>query len=332
MADTDLTEEQQRLRDDAQATFRRVQFALQMKHPDQALRMLTPLLERLQKSAQEEPDCLPDRLDFTDPAQAYLYLSAHPDVDPEDVKPTVAPYTDAYGIHSALLYALGRYEDAAAAIDNALRFNTADAGLYLERAMSHEAMGDFDAVEKDIEAAWPLIIIATDLARYHAFRANVLVTQGKYELAAAHYAVYEDFDPDDVYADPHAELHELAHASGRGHKLAHLSAAEAAQRLKRAGENYGPSKLAVDTMQELLNDTLNAGKFDDARYVVAGLWAITRFDGWKTLLDKLDELAGLSEDERRDRANAFLATAAEGAEDAAGAEGAEGEKDGDANA
>ena len=269
----------------------------------------------MQKSAQEEPDCLPDRLDFTDPAQAYLYLNAHPDVDPNAVKPTVAPYTDAYGIHSALLYALGRYEDAAAAIDNALRFNTADAGLYLERAMSHEAMGDFDAVERDIEAAWPLIIIATDLARYHAFRANVLVTQGKYELAAAHYAVYEDFDPDDVYADPHAELHELAHASGRGHRLAHLSSAEAAQRLKRAGENYGPSKLAVDTLQELLNDTLNAGKFDDARYVVAGLWAITHFDGWKTLLDKLDELASLSADERRDRANEFLAKAAQDEKD-----------------
>ncbi len=120
-SDNQLTEEQQKLRDDAQATFRRVQFALQMKHPDQALRMLTPLLDRLQKSAQEEPDCLPDRLDFTDPAQAYLYLNAHPDVDPNAVKPTVAPYTDAYGIHSALLYALGRYEDAAAAIDNALR-------------------------------------------------------------------------------------------------------------------------------------------------------------------------------------------------------------------
>ena len=186
--------------------------------------------------------------------------------------------------------------------------------------MSHEAMGDFDAVERDIEAAWPLIIVATDLARYHAFRANVLVTQGKYDLAAAHYAVYEDFDPDDVYADPHAELHELAHASGRGHGLAHLTSAEAAQRLKRAGENYGPSKLAVDTMQELLNDTLNAGKFDDARYVVAGLWAITHFDGWKTLLDKLDELASLSADERRDRANAFLAKAAQD------------EKDGDTNA
>ena len=120
-SDNQLTEEQQKLRDDAQATFRRVQFALQMKHPDQALRMLTPLLDRLQKSAQEEPDCLPDRLDFTDPAQAYLYLNAHPDVDPNAVKPTVAPYTDAYGIHSALLYALGRYEDAAAACEGANR-------------------------------------------------------------------------------------------------------------------------------------------------------------------------------------------------------------------
>ena len=118
----------------------------------------------------------------------------------------------------------------------------------------------------------------------------------------------------------HAELHELAHASGRGHGLAHLTSAEAAQRLKRAGENYGPSKLAVDTMQELLNDTLNASKFDDARYVVAGLWAITHFDGWKTLLDKLDELASLSADERRDRANAFLAKATQD------------EKDGDTNA
>ena len=290
----DVTPEQQALRDEAQDTFKRVQFALQMRHPDQGLRMLQPLLNKLDELAQSAPDNDPMAFDFSNPEQAYLYFNLNPDTDPDALHPTVAPYTDAYGIQSALLYTLGDYEGAAAAIDNALRFNPTDAGLYLERAMSHEAMFDYDAVERDIEDAYPMITRAIDLARYHAFRANILIHQGKYDLAAAHYAVYEDFDPDDVYASPHEELHELGHHTGRGHALAHLTSADAAKRLQRARENYGPSDLAVSTLQQILNDSINLKHAGDARAAAQSLWDITHFDGWKTLIEKFDELARMA--------------------------------------
>lgn len=300
-------QERQALRDEAQDTFKRVQFALQMRHPDQGLRMLQPLLSKLGDLAQSAPDNDPMAFDFSNPEQAYLYFNLNPKTDPDALHPTIAPYTDAYGIHSALLYTLGDYAGAVAAIGNALRFNPTDAGLYLERAMSHEALFDYDAVQRDIEAAYPMITLATDLARYHAFRANVLIHDGKYDLAAAHYAVYEDFDPDDIYASPHEELHELGHRTGRGHAFAHLTSAEAAKRLQRAGEKYGPSDLAVSTLQQILNDSINLRHPDDARAAAQSLWELTHFDGWKTLIDKFDELARMSPEEVRAAASAAAA-------------------------
>lgn len=307
----DVTPEQQALRDEAQDTFKRVQFALQMRHPDQGLRMLQPLLKKLDAQSQSAPDNDPMAFDFSNPEQAYLYFNLNPKTDPDALHPTVAPYTDAYGIHSALLYTLGDYEGAVAAINKALQFNPTDAGLYLERAMSHEAMFDFDTVQQDIEDAYPMITRAIDLARYHAFRANVLIAQGMYDLAAAHYAVYEDFDPDDVYANPHEELHELGHRTGHGHAYAHLTSADAAKRLQRARENYGPSDLAVSTLQQIMNDSINLRHPEDARAAAQSLWDITHFDGWKTLIEKFDELARMTPDERKAAASKAAADEAD---------------------
>lgn len=327
----EATQEREALRDEAQDTFKRVQFALQMRHPDQGLRMLQPLLKKLDELAQSAPDNDPMAFDFSNPEQAYLYFNLNPDTDPDALHPTVAPYTDAYGIHSALLYTLGDYEGAAAAIDNALRFNPTDAGLYLERAMSHEAMFDYDAVQRDIDDAYPMITRATDLARYHAFRANILIAQGKYDLAAAHYAVYEDFDPDDIYAQPHEELHELGHRTGRGHAFAHLTSADAAKRLQRAKENYGPSDLAVSTLQQILNDSINLKHADDARAAAQSLWDITHFDGWKTLIDKFDELARIAPEDVKAAASKAAASDDADASDAAPADAADNKKESDSD-
>lgn len=283
-------EEVARIRDDAQATFRRVRFAIGRNHPEQALRMLQPLLGQLDEIA-EGPDAGGRTFDFSNPEEAYLYFALNPDTPLQEVRGSVAPYVDAYGTHAALLYQLGRFGEAAAAVDRALRWCPTDGSLYLERAMAHEAAGQMDAVEGDIESAYPLITRPVDLARYHAFRADVLVARGKYDLAAAHYAVYEDFDPNDTFAEPREELRELGHRTGHGHAYAKLTSEEAVRRLSRAGEKYGPSELAVSVLQQILQDGVESGDFSAARNATQSLWSLTHFDGWKTMLQKFDRLA-----------------------------------------
>lgn len=261
-ADPAFTE---KVRDDAQGAFRRVRFFLGNGDPERALFALEPLVARLDELGAKEPDSDRYSFDFSGPEQAYLYVLRHPDTPVGLMHSTVGPYVDAYGIQAAILYQLGRYHEAVDAIDKALAWNPTDGGLYLERAMAHEAAREYALLEQDIEAAYPLITTAVDLARYHALRADVLVSQAKYDLAAAHYAVYHDFDPDDTYALPDQELHELGHRTGRGHAYSRLTSGEAQRRLRRAGEKYGPSEEAVAVLRQIARDATDLGDSDAAR-------------------------------------------------------------------
>ncbi|WP_028263953.1 tetratricopeptide repeat protein [Atopobium fossor] len=291
------------LRDEAQLVFRRVQLSLSMNHPAQALSALEPLALKLDTFSQDGPDTAAGAYDFESPDQAFLFFALHPNLSVDDIRPAQAPYVDTYGALAAVLCALGRYEEALAALDKAIKWAPTDAGLYLEKAATHQQMELYEAVNKDLEDAWPLITRPLDMAHYHALRANALVALGKYDVAAAHYAVYRDFDPRDHFCSPHAELHELGHASGRGHASAHLSAQEAAARLKRTHEQYGASDMSLAVLQEVLNQGMQSGNMAAAKTAASQLYGLTGFDGWNQIIQKIDSIS----DKAADAASALAA-------------------------
>ncbi len=278
------------LNEEAQKVFRRVELSLTMRHPDRALATIEPLIQKLEAYATKGPDAKEGSYDFETPEQAYLYFLLNPDVAIEDIRPADLPYVDAYGIRAAVEYQLGDFEASIGSIDAALRWAPTDAGLYLERAMAHEAMGDFDALSEDIDLAYPLITNAIDLARWHAFRADVLISRGSYATAAAHYAVYHDFDTEDTFAEPDEELHALGHATGHGHEYEHLTSEKAQAKLQKAQENYGPSDEALSVLQTIMEDALDEKDLDSVILATRSLWELTHYEGWKEILDRVDEI------------------------------------------
>ena len=266
-----------------EAVFREVLFNVQNGNPENACRLLEPLIQEFDECIEagiDMSDSVSEKCDFANIREYTMYLIAF---QPEkDVRPTMEDYTQAYALYGQVLFELHRHEEAIDALTKALIWDPVSTSVLFEIGENYKVLEDMDSFIAYTDKAYPYIFTAVGMARYHRNKGFYGIETGKYEKAAAHFLVSTIFEQTPL------AMSELMYMKQQfGADYTDMDIEIAASILEKNEEKITISGEGIAANQSVLNLALEQEDEQLAVEVLYDIWKTTMDDEAKELLDKL---------------------------------------------
>ncbi len=211
----------------------------------EALQTIEPLAKQMAQSMDKglfKDDKASRYFDFETPEQELVWR-AHNE-EKRTIRHATQPFTQVFSAYASCLYDAERFDDAIAALKKALRWNPANADLYLEIGENYKRLGRMPAYERSLDEAYKYIDNPDTLARFHRSKGYLQIDKHEYRIAAAHLVLSL------VYQESQMARGELLYLQQKMHRdFTKMQPDEAKDILVKWGESVGA---APETLQALV--------------------------------------------------------------------------------
>lgn len=131
-------------------------------------------------------------------------------------------------------------------------------------------MGDLDACDAPIDAAYPYVASPADMSKWHREWAYVDIERGHLELAAVHLVAST------IFGEPDPALGQLAYSKARyGRDFSNMDGDAAVALLDAHGRPLGPDPTTVSALVDLLALLREDGRRQEAAQVAGDVYGLT---------------------------------------------------------
>ena len=170
------------------------------------------------------------------------------------IRIVLEPLDELFLAYASCLYELERFDEAAATLEEAIRWNPADASIRFELAENQRRLDDREGFRHTMAELHPFITSVEELARYHRNLAYLDVEEGAYELATAHLLASIAF------VDSDSAINELAYIvqkSGEDHSG--MEPERVQELISAAGCMFGPDPTTINAIGDIIQPAYEAG-------------------------------------------------------------------------
>ena len=291
----ELTNMMDNHRDSAQAVIDEATFNMKQGNPAKALQLIEPLAQKYDEliaSGWNKDDTESVYFDFSTAIEGYVWR-AHND-EQRSIRPASEPYATVYFMYGSALYEAGRFEEALAALQKAIRWNPANPILRFELGENYKRLGDMDAYERILNETHPYLATTQDMARFHRSKGFLLIERAQYELAAAHLMFSLAYEHSQV------ALSEVMYIKmARGEDYTGMTPKDALNVLDRTGELdlALPDRKTINAMAQYMFEMIDRGEIEESAKVAGEIYQLTGDDRVGELAKKLTE--ALSEGDKQ---------------------------------
>ena len=251
--------------------------AIQKGDMSKALSIIEPYALKL-KECHQKGICTEDAesvyYDFDSIVQ-YIFAAETIDTDKE-IRPAIEPFAQTFGLYAAILYEVGRHEDAIEWLKRAIRWNPMAPQYYFELADNYKVLGDMQAARKVCDEVFDCITNAGELARWYRDRGFISIETGNYELAAAEFRYSTLFEPS---ANAMAEL--LYIKQGYGEDYTDMDIEKAAEILAANEIPLNVPERTFGLLIAIYDLLMEQGEQEIASQVAASIYSLTDEDAWR---------------------------------------------------
>ena len=272
---------------DVDAVLRDAMLAAQSGYAEEALstiELVAQSYDRLLIQGMVEDDSETRYFDFSSPIEEEVWKAHNP--EPRALRQTDEPFSQVYYLRGAILFELGRHEEAVRALEKACRWNPANPTIRFEIGENYKQLHDMDSYARVLDEMYPYIASPDDLARFHRSKAFLLIEREQLRLAAAH-LLFSMF-----FGDSELATEELAYIKEKhGDDYTDMSLDDAFEILQAAGEPCTADGKTLGTLYSLLSAAMQDGDINVAGVSAINLYRLTGDEQIGELARKLVEIA-----------------------------------------
>ena len=251
-------------------------------HPDQAAEELKKAIDRIEALEEYQDGETWEMHSFVEPFEDVLYHELFP--VSKDVKNTYEPVSEVYLQYASALFELERYEEAEAAVKQAIRWAPTHAKNYFEYMELLKQKGDLEEFFQINLEPFHFTYIPQDIARLYRNLGYYFLEKGRYNEALACITMSLNFDSENKQGKQ--LLYFIQETGGRDVKEPTFEA------LQQYGEKYG---FPAGAAPEVVSLAYGYGQFyeeqgnrEGQQYFYTILYNLTGDEEVKDKLDKLD--------------------------------------------
>ena len=251
-------------------------------HPDQAAEELKKAIDRIEALEEYQDGETWEMHSFVEPFEDVLYHELFP--VSKDVKNTYEPVSEVYLQYASALFELERYEEAEAAVKQAIRWAPTHAKNYFEYMELLKQKGDLEEFFQINLETFHFTYIPQDIARLYRNLGYYFLEKGRYNEALACITMSLNFDSENKQGKQ--LLYFIQETGGRDVKEPTFEA------LQQYGEKYG---FPAGAAPEVVSLAYGYGQFyeeqgnrEGQQYFYTILYNLTGDEEVKDKLDKLD--------------------------------------------
>lgn len=181
-------------------------------------------------------------------------------------------FDSVYLAHSMAEREDGHDEAATSDLHKALHWNPANASLWFELAEVYRSLGRMDEYGQCVYSAYPYVLNAAGLARYHRSCGILFKADGNLELAAAHFHLSARLDPGNA-APSWVELGDILERYGKNYMQ--MEPERAAAVLRENSESPTADQASIAGIMGLLHQALSLGDYPTALMSAASIHDLT---------------------------------------------------------
>ena len=256
-------------------------FNVYKKNYDKALKILTDIVDRFEKSGVFKDDKVTEYHSFANPLEFIIFANVYkPEKQAKDMGPNIYQMYHELG---SLLFEVKRYDEAEKALEKALTWNPVSAGAAFEYAEISKVRGDLDKFFAVTKGCFDFISEPEDLGRAYRNLGYYFVEKELYYVAAACNYLSLQYDNESKVAQ--SELYYIQQVTGETMDF------PAMEELEEYSEEYGfpigPSHEVVGIAYHCGKQALDEGHANIARFFLQKVYDLIPAEEIKELLDSI---------------------------------------------
>lgn len=251
------------------STLEEVKFNIYKNDPGKALNLMEGLMEKVEALPMFRDDEVSTYFTFEEPFEEILYtITRKPE---KTVRQASIPFAEIYFLYGNILFEVGRYEDARAALEKAMRWNPMSARIAFEHAETYKIIGDIDKTEQLTKEIFKIAFKPALLARCYRNLGYIFIEKQKLREAIACYYLSLQYEPDSKQAQ--SELYYINQQYGVDIDPPTMQGMK--DTAKAAQFPLGPDEDILGIAYTLGKQCLDEKKYDLAEYLLQILYDLT---------------------------------------------------------